>query len=105
MKFIIISVVGFLLISCTPYVPVPITYDGKGSYEQLQKDRYQCLKDNLQRFGNLAGSSANYGSGVSATSRVGVSCSTHSACLAAKGWKRNTKGTGTPITSVIKCAL
>tara|TARA_Y100001970_G_C14033202_1_gene749699 strand:- start:419 stop:757 length:339 start_codon:yes stop_codon:yes gene_type:complete len=110
MKYLSLLILTFLLISCSsspppppPPPPPPITFNGAGSYQQLQNDRYQCLKETTQRYSAISGLADTSSSYVRGKSEVLPNCSAFNACLGAKGWKRNYRGTGIPVATEIKC--
>lgn len=113
-KILILISVAILFVGCETtlnaiddlaeyYGPKATTYDGQGSYQQLQTDRYKCAIETVTDTTAVAGRSNQYGANVSGSSTQRPNCGLFQACLGAKGWTRNYAGTGTAIANTILC--
>ena len=81
------------------FLSCPTTYRGEGSYQQLQDDRFECLKMSYNRVEQISGNS----SGISGSSQMGCSIDMFKMCLASKGWKRVYDGSGVGIATTVSC--
>ena len=113
MKHLILISAVILLSGCAEFLEtepqVPLTWDwqgdGRGSYQQLQTDRFQCARDSMVSTSSMSGTGGNdISSGsISSSSNTLPSCGIFVSCLASKGWIENSYGTGTRVASVISC--
>ena len=101
--FFLIIVIMFSLTGCAVSTSssnkIPITFAGEGSYQQLQEDRFECLKVASNREEKISGDTDS----IEGVSEMTCSRDMFRACLAAKGWKRVYDGSGVGVATVVRC--
>jgi len=110
-------VITCLLVGCAATnVQIPTTpniiggtyrFDGPGEFNDLLNARYQCAQETMSRSSSSSAvissnSSSGVGSSSSSSSSL-PSCSMFNACLAAKGYIRNSAGRLDASSVPIKC--
>ena len=90
-----------MLSGCTTF---PVTYSGDGTYQQLQEDRFECLK---QATGGertaIYGSSNSSGAVISGNTTQNCDGNLWRSCLASEGWKREYDGSGVEVATIVVC--
>ena len=102
--FITVSSLGIIGCAMQPMQPIQayggtFMWDGPGSYQDFATVRYQCAQETSAR---VSGAAVSQYGGVSGSS-VRPSCSTFHACLASRGYFKNTLGRFDASSIAIAC--